>query len=341
MKFSLPLGLLVLAALVSSGCSAENGNFGAGVASASSERGATAPLLQRVQDATGSVPHSGERLYEAHTYENGADLVVAYTERVIDRGDGCYSIEPLNVQSNAVDEFLFLGLQRERQAFFRRYRDFEIRDLDQFLSNYTVTDEGVLGSVAGRTTSTLLARSHADGHSYRISIDEETALVLAYREELADGTLVSSMRYEQFELGVPAEFDCFSNQVREEPLLLRSDFSEQVSADVWSPALTPDGYVPYEAARVRDPRGFDWFKLTFTDGVETLFFLQRLPSDGLLTAPSTTQAGAPEGAHDDRVLVYEVGSLSVVQGTLQSHEVMAVGKVDSHELLSLLDSARR
>ena len=301
---------------------------------------AQAPLLERMRDAVDNVAHSGQRRFETHVEKAGVDQVLAYTEFVRDRGDGCFSIDPLDLQSQVDDPFLFLGLQRERQAFFRRYRDFQVRDVDLFLSNYLLRDLEQSGEVAGRSVSLLEATSRVDGRTYELSIDDETALVLAYSERRADGVLLTEMSYETFELAA-GEVKCFTNSIEEEALQLRGDLKAQLGFEVWSPALVPDGYAPYSAARIRDPRGFDWFKLVFTDGVETLFFLQQSPGDPVEIERALLEAGAPAGATDDRVLVHEVGSLSVVQGSLSSREVMAVGKVASRDLLQLLDSARR
>lgn len=324
----------VVAALLAALCACGDGTV---VESGAAPRAASssAPLFERMRTAARSTPHVGVRRYEVHVYRDGADLSLAYTEAVADRGDGCYSIEPLDVDSNLVDSFLFLGMQAERQAYLRRYRDFQIHDLDLFLENYSIRDDGVSVSVAGRDCSQLVAESRLDGRRYTLAVDLETALVLRYRETLPDGTLLSSMSYEQFG-PVESDVDCFGNEITEQELLLRGDPSAQVGFETWRPSLLPDGYRALSASKVRGPRGFDWFKLTYSDGIETLFFLQREPD----RAAPQRAAGQPVGAHDDRVLAYEEGALGVVQGTLGSREVVAVGKVGADELLMLLESAR-
>ena len=103
--------------------------------------------------------------------------------------------------------------------------------------------------------------------------------------------------------------------------------------------LLPAGYVLSEVSTLDDTLGGEWVKLTYTDGVESLFYVQSLVKQsgvGTQVGPNVTiNLGAPE---PDRVLWLQVGPIVAVQGDLAGLTRLAVGKVSKEALLDLLQS---
>lgn len=233
----------------------------------------------------------------------------------------------------------FVTIQMARAGFYHRYRDFRVRDLAAFLENYQLTSNGELVQVAGRDCLQLAVARKDASSSYEVALDITTGQVLRYREFDATGALFSSMEYETYNANpdlTQVEFHQQTNQ--EQPLVSVADlgFSPLI------PTLLPDASFTFlEASVVVDSStGQKLAKFTFTDGVETIFFL-----DGGVAPITPPKFGAPPvaagGGQGDSVNVFHEGALTVMWGQVQGHAVYLVGKVPQDELKQTLQSALR
>lgn len=317
-------------------------------------------LLTKVQTAPFFLQYHGVRQVE-HTYEWAGDRqTIRYREEVWNAGPQQFAIDPLQVLSDVgMDPGQFLVLQARRAGFFRRYRDFHVRDLALFKANYQITDPGSLGEVAGRRTWDLsLARKGDSETAYDVRFDLDTGLVLEYAEmDLAKGTPRSRMWFEAIDL--TPDFGgviWFESSVNEVEVDLDSDLEleSQLGFEPYKPKLAPPGYQYLSAARVTDPSGRNWLKVSFSDGVETLFFLHGDPQEpgtgpgsgpsgfggpvgaGTSVGGATWRAGGETPSH---ALTFRAGPLTVMQADFGGADLIGVGKVDSHDLLVLLESS--
>lgn len=287
-------------------------------------------VLHRVQASRLSTPHRGVRRYQVHGEVRGAEHALSYLEEIADDGNGCFRIRPVEVTSNLVDTFLYRGLLEERQAFLRRYRDVQLRDLELVFANYEVRDLGLEEEVAGRTCELLSITPHDGTRRYELAVDPETAMVLRYAEIDSDGLIARSMEYLELDLEADLDnLDCFENTISEQPV----DAEEDLDYEPWDPRVLPDGYRAVETTRIAGPLGGRWLKKTYTDGIEALFLLQR-------EAVQAHVAGVPSAPAPDEVMVYTEGVLTVVQGTIAGSEIIAVGRASADELLTFLDSGK-
>lgn len=285
-------------------------------------------VLHSIQ--TSNRPHRGVRRYEVHGEVRGAQHALSYIEEVADDGKGCFRIRPVEVTSNLVDTFLYRGMLEERQAFMRRYRDVELRNLELVFENYEVSDLGIDEDVAGRACELLSIVSRDGERRYELAVDTESAMVLRYAEIDSDGLITRSMEYLELDLEADlSDLDCFENTITEREF---SD-GDDLGYEPWDPRVLPDGYRELETSRISGPLGGQWLKKTYTDGIEALFLLQR-------EATQKKTAGAAIAQVADEVMVYTEGLLTVLQGKIAGREVIAVGRASADELLSFLDSGK-
>ncbi len=311
------------------------------------------PLLEQAEAAPDVVPHRGTRHFMARTVGVGGSSVVEYTEEIAMDGTGCFSVVPLEVISAAGDAETFLSLQEIRQNFVQRYRDFRIRDRQLLLSNYLVQLPDTVGvEVAGREAYqlTLDSKLADDGRRYEVALDTETFLVLRYREIADDGTLLTSMEYLTYSAD-PGAIDCFESDFEENVIGEVLPTEAELGFEPMIPSALPPGYAFEETGFVNDPFGESWLKLSYTDGIEALFFLQRMPHsapEGPLER-GTIQASSPQSFAVEpsdsvpdatgSVLIYDAGGVAAIQGRVNGSDVIAVGKVSRDDLFVLLDSS--
>jgi hypothetical protein len=380
--------LTVLAsALLAAACGQVSGPSGPNGMPTSAEFDAA---LMQIQSAPYVVAHRGVRRVEAHWLVGGHIQDLAYREEVTTDGTGRYSVRPLEALSQVAPGFLLL--QEARQGYIHRYRDFLVRDFEAFLENYEVLSIVEGDPVAERPTFLFELSRARDAHvGYRVWMDTMTALVLAYEEYDAQGALISAMRYEELTL-----MPDLGGVVFHQPNSMSVEETDEDALAQWLgfaprlPASAPADHGASELERLVGPDGRRWAKVSYTDGVETVFYLESRLGAGMRSTPQDTGGrssggpsplrrgriqralgpdeargvqdklfkpapsgrGASSGAQPfkagsglgqgtppaGRVVVYAVGPLTVVHGTLGDREVIALGKLPEQQLLELLES---
>lgn len=294
-------------------------------------------LLSRISTAPVQTRYRGERRVTLvdPLGEAGAQLVLR--ERVISSGDGRFAIDLLEVSSapegsGATSDF-FRTMQKGREGFFFRHRDFLLRDLARFHGTYQVRVIGSSIEVAGRSCVNLdVRRAEQPERRYEVAVDVETGLVMRYREFLiASDRLLASVEFETFELnpeldeslltGGPTEWAEFDPTVGP---------PEGVTFPLRSPSFVPSGYGLARAAARTGPSEREWVEFVYDDGVEQLFFLHS-GTDG--------DSGDPSPLHRGVIRVSTVGAWTLVEGEVQGTPIVAAGKLDLEELLLLVQSA--
>lgn len=300
------------------------------------------PLFAR-HDARTTVAHSGLRRFD---FAPAPGSQTSYIERITTDGRGHYAIEPVSLlESSGSSWEVFELVHRTREGFFFRYRDFQVRDPLLFARNWKTTRLGESALVAGRRCERYrIERTVGDPASYELSVDE-TGLVLASSQFDSAGETIASMAYESFQLDANQQAVVWHEPSNsEEALDLRSDIEAQIRAESLRPRLLPPGYGPLEASTFRngtfggDALGSDeerWLKLVYSDGIEPMFFMQRL------SEPSSL-ADLPVAASDEAssaVVAYQVGCAAVIQGRVEGHELVVIGKASKAQLLDLIESS--
>jgi hypothetical protein len=339
---------------------------------ASSERTAavaTHPFLESIADATFKIAYSGTRHVRLTYVVEGAPKVLEYDETVSSDGHGKFAIVPGKVESpemSADQAAFFAILQERRDGFFYRYRDFRIRDWKAFLRNWSVQDQGLRESVAGRACVVLEFRRRRDesggradetGAHYRAWIDPETALVLRAQEFDASGAQVSLVEFRDLTLA-PDLSNVALHADRSEPKRFDpdADTTATLGFPLLRPKILPEGYRVERAEIVRasgssasDTSAADesaratpagsvpdrWARIEYGDGVDEIFFLQSAVPDA--AEASTTPEERDLGSRYVRIL--HVGPWTVLQGRFDRTQSIVMGKVDEDALLRMLKSA--
>lgn len=335
------LVILALAAPLFGGCDVSSGGtaqVGASVESATARHRGPA-FLDRIPSAPMTVSYGGKRHVKINYSIDGVPANLEYDEQVWSDGQGRFSIVPGEVAhprmtSEQLD--LFRTLQQARDGFFYRYRDFRIRDLQLFLQNWRVIDTGGQETVAGVATS-LLEFRRIDGAPtwYRAWIDPQTALVMRAEERDAGDRVTSSFEFLSFQLspdttGLELEDDQFVRT----PFDPRAKTSATLGFQVRPPTILPEGYRLDRAESTNDGTK-TWAILTYTDGVDSLFFLQTFDSQGQTGQP-------PPGEYDVGPKVvrgFRMGPWTVLQLRSDGDLVLVLGKADSSEIERMLKSS--
>ena len=269
---------------------------------------------------------------------------ITFRERITTDGAGHFSIEPVEpLSSTLMDWTAFDLLQRLREGYLFRYRDFAVRDALLFQRNWRWISIGP-ETVAARSCERYRVQRTAGAPAlYEVSVDLTNGMVLAYRQLDGSGGVIASMEYESLELSPDVSGVAWhqpSNQ--ESELDWRSDLVAEVGSPILQPRLLPEGYALRAASTVVDGQERHWLKLTYLDGVEPLFFLQVLPGGKVqqgVDAGMDWTAGETPAPVLPKVVVYQLGSTAVAQGTIGEHELIAIGKVPEAELLDLIESS--
>jgi len=291
-------------------------------------------------DARLRVAHTGLRRLDFAPIA-GSGLV--FRERITTDGLGHYAIVPEDlVESSSLDWGGFELIQHAREGFHFRYRDFLVRDPLLFERNWRTTELPQPVTIAGRLCRRFrLERLVGEAVAFELSIDGETDLVLASDEFDAEGQRVASMVYESFALAPQTGYTVWHTPANDEVALdARIEVQAQLDVRVLQPRLLPAGQGLLEVATVGDDPTERWLKLTYSDGIEPLFFLQRLqePTPGRAARVDAGRVGrAPESTSG--VAVYQLGAATAIQGQVDGFELIVVGKAPQAELLDMIESA--
>ena len=286
------------------------------------------------------IAHSGLRQVLTKDWNADPPHTIRFREEVHSNGEGGYSILATVALEGIMPSWtIFQLLQSNRQGLLFRYRDFAIRDGRLFRQNWQLTSLGVPGTVAGRSCQRYLVEFLAGaGHSYTVSVDVQTGLILHYEEKDHLDRLLSSVTYETVDYAPDFSGVAWYDEESREQLSLTEDLQPQLGFDPLEPQLLPVGYERHEA-EIAEVNGDEWLKLTYQDGVNSLFFLQRFPF--LERRDGSASSGGTRKLVDagDTVSVYHIGAATVLHGIVEGREIIAVGKVPEVELLDLLQSA--
>jgi hypothetical protein len=302
----------------------------AGTSAAGGREGAD--LLTLLAD--GTLPmHQGVRRVELSEGPT-SPFTLIYREEISVSEDGRFAIDPLEIlepQMSPSKRELFLLMQKTREGFFYRHRDFRIRDLGRFLEQYTVTQSPGVVFVANRECLELDIRpSGSLGDRRVVCVDPLTGLCLRTQEFNGDGFLLGLYEYESLNLS-----PSFAAELSGGPTAWLPIAETALSTQVLSPLWIPEGYALRATEEAVDAMGTQWVRHRFTDGAEPLFFLHDLLPAG--SAPTNRVTGNKL----TRVWVHEVGLWTVVEGIAGDTHLIVLGKRSEADLIALLGSIVR
>lgn len=340
MKRSTPaaaLALALAACVAIAACSRKGGSdafAGPSVLHAQSDPG----LLARMHDAPTQTRFSGVRQLWIRGDAQGATQTLAYDETVYADGLGGFAIEPGTVSQpslSAGQRDLFEILQRTREGFLFRYRDFAIRDVGLLTQNYQVQDTGAVVTVAGRACTELrFERLLAPRRSHVVAVDRATSLVLRWEELNDRGVAVARMEYTSFD---PA------------PNLSGVTLHANLSALPLDPAVDNRAILGFPLRLPQVLHGFQlvdaeeitydnrkWARVQYQDGVEPLLFLY---SSRTGVPAGRVQMSASDPSSVPVVRVFRAGAWTLAQCKHAGSEYVVAGKLDESRLLETLRSA--
>jgi hypothetical protein len=303
-------------------------------------------LVTKAQQAPLHTAHLGQR--SVHIYVDMATPGLHHfvtLEQIATDGHGGYSLQPLSVSGQLpADPATFLTQHAENAAFYHRFRDFMVRDLDLFIENYLVLGMPVSTTIAGRACITFeckRAPSHLAtlGGAFTVSLDVETAFVLAYEERDKYGNLVAAMSYETIDYAPNLSGIAFSTVPAAHALDLNGNPSQQLGFQPMLPKLIPVGYQLELARIVSEGPQKHWACFEYNDGVEKLFFLHGGSAPKALIGPGGWTPAQFQTDSPYRMYVTTAGAWTIAQGVWDNQYVIAVGKLQQSELLPFVESA--
>ncbi len=308
-----------------------------GPVGASAEAGT---FLARLAASGVGIAYRLERRVEYYL-EPGSMPSLAYREEVLTDGAGNFAVDPLAMVQPipaGLDPELFLTVQKGREGFVLRHRDFAVRDEARFVTNYDVTVLDPDAVVLGRPCVELdVRRSQVAERSYRVWIDSATDVVLLQEEYDALGVLLARVEAEAFEVdpdlegvplsGAPSRFATLDPERPGEHPFPTS-----------LPVAVPAGFTLAEMASI-DFEGQPWVRYLYGDGLEQVFVLigAPAPAPSVHSTGGTTVGQAKSAA--SHLWYFQVGAWSVLQGEIEGREVAALGKLHRADLELLLQSA--
>ena len=298
----------------------------------------TSQLIDLMISAQTSLLYQGVRRYEAHYTFDGVPQDLEYTERVSADGTGQHALDPLDLVVPTVtpaEEALFLTLQKSREGFFYRYRDFVVRDKDLLFANYQVVDTGQTVQILGRTCAQLeIELQVAPDTKVFLSVDTANGLVLSSREEDLLGNVLTRTTFESLDLAPDLSGIAFHQPTNSEEVLTVG-LQQALGFVAHQPKLLPNGYQLLDVAKVVSPLdGRIWAKFSYTDGLRLFFFLH-----GGNFAPTKQLDPGTGSTSADEVLSLPVGSWTLVQGFVQGRRILALGRLDEQSLYDRIQSA--
>ncbi len=296
-------------------------------------------ILRAMLTAPFETQYGGTRKIEYFFDIDGQVQNLAYREEVLADGSGAFEVNATEVLSAHPQPDLFLMLQRVRQGFVYRMRDFQLRDLRLFRSNYSVE---VIGNapVAGVDCVVLrVERLVLPDGDHLVHVDPETGLVLRWEDRTAGGSVRGRMQFESYTRtpdltgAVLSEGRYDSRRIN----LSLSDASE-VGFELLRPSLPPSGYRLEESSVLVDDLGDKWVRSYYTDGVQRVAFMHRGAPVSPMPGPGPGFEGAiPSG--EGVVRESHLGPWTIVTGRVGDQHVILMGRVPADELYQMLQSA--
>lgn|GEM_PF-1134035 len=281
--------------------------------------------------------YRGTRLVELY-YD--AQAPVVYREDVGANGKNKFSVETLDVLvTSKPDTALFILMQDMRQTQIYRHRDFRIRDLGLFLSNYDFLVIPNSTNVAGVACDRVQVQARTAALSrFEVDIDPMTGLVMAWEEyDLSAGTLLARVAFETYTpYGDLSDMVLVDHVFQTTSYAVQSEgFEQALGFTPLIPQLQPGaGYQLAPMGEVLAVNDAKWAKLYLTDGMASCVFMH--------TRQPTPQVGGSGLAEKKgEVAVMQVGSWSSLRGTVNGHTVIMAGRVSEMNLATVLDSALR
>jgi negative regulator of sigma E activity len=270
----------------------------------------------------------------------------SYTERFVRAEDGRTKVELLELNGKPlaslttqeeIDAFLTLQtlLAGGAGKFVAAGRDFEVREVDPFLQNYTYTILNPSASVAGRPCAIFEIRpKQIDRPSYLAWIDSEFFTTLKYVERLPSGAVAAEMECHDVDFAFNAKNEVFPASAASKPIEVSTvAWSNLVPFRVYEPAYLPAGFAlaSVKFATIAARPVLTW---TYSDGVQELFVAQYAElGTPEIEPPPSYPANAPVHVRVN-VLGAVVSTLFVIDGT----QIHVKGKVEPEELMSLVES---
>jgi len=289
-------------------------------------------FLSQIADAPFRTAYfARRRVWQAGQEASGPEAL-EYTERVWSDGQGHFSVTPeqvLQPSLSARAEKIFLLMQKAREGFIYRLRDFRIRELSTFLLAYRVQDLQQEVTVAGQACERLRIRAASQGHGYwEIDVDASNGLILSTHEFLQDGTPVSSVETLEFQ----ANPDLAGIALHQD--LLAEPFTPSTAVQVLGftplkPKFLPHGFSLVKSEKIS--QGDDnWARCSYSDGGESLFLLYRREP------PGKTVSLDPAGPYT--IKVFSAGLWTVAQASFGEHQIIAMGREPASILQQVIES---
>ncbi|MDZ4773769.1 MAG: hypothetical protein SGI72_11625 [Planctomycetota bacterium] len=318
---------------------------------------AQAPIQERMRLAPTTVRHSGTRRLVFHYDIAGVAHTMRYEERMTADGTGRFAIDPLRVVEPAMtveQHEVFELLQKNREGFFHRFRDFGVRQRDLFLANYRIVDLHTNPVVVGRACNEFeVERKTGTGDKYRLAVDVQTALVLRSIEFAESGGEVARVEFVDFTLDpVLDNVAWFTPRYDGTPFDPANHAAAGLAFKPHVPRLLPAGYQHLHSEILRDAADEAWLRHVYSDGVENLLVLEKTAHVGVgdLATPtrSTSRTQQPEEQTASvptlpapyKVRLMNAGALTIAEVEQGGSQLFVVGKISEDDVLRVLKSAR-
>lgn len=308
------------------------------------EAGLVDALVQAPQD----VKFGGVRRVEYHFESAGVARTMIYEERVTTAGDGRFAIDPLRLEVPVLsgpEREIFDAIQKEREGFFFRYRDFGVRGRELFRANYAVSTRDETPIIAGRRCTELEVRRIEHAQSwYIVDLDPTTALVMRYSEFGLGGELLARCEFTEFTLNPEIDgIEFFDGRYPGTSIDPLHEADANLGFAASKPRFLPSGY-QHQRSELVHAGGRAWVRRVYGDGVESLFFVHGGPKPATATgAVGTPRIGATpisaEGVPDViTIRVCQVGPWTLAEAERGDENLFVIGKLSEADVIRVLRS---
>jgi hypothetical protein len=303
---------------------------------ASMATGGGAPhFLARIPDAPFQTAYyARRRVWQSFQDALGSETL-EYTESVWSDGQGHFNVTPEQLVQpvlSTTQAQTFLLLQRAREGFIYRLRDFRIQELGAFLDSYSVEDLDQRVDVAGRTCERLRVRPVNPGTTYwELDVDPATGLILGTREfqvSAGHSTLVGEVETLEYQANPNLSGVALHQDLPAVPFTA-ANAQQVLGFTPLQPTFLPQGFALARSEQLSQG-GENWARFTYTNGGESLFLLYR--HEPL----SSTPVADPAGPYT--IKIFRAGRWSVAQATLGRHRIITLGREPAAILQQMLES---